>query len=614
MDGKKRTGYIHKNDVENSTNNPTSHKGIGLKSPTKVYSEASTSSKVLKSYDIGSILIYKTFTSDWYICTVYVSGKKKTGYIYKNDVESVENMVDHPQSHHGVGLKNPTKVYSKPSTDYSTLKSYAEGSILIYRDFNSNWYICTVYVKGKATLGFIRKSDVETGMEHPKSFTGIGLKSPTRVYSDAGTSFKVLKEYNLGSILKYREFTSKWYVATVYVNGNKKTGYISKNDVENAVSNQEGLDGFAIKNPTKVYSEASRSSKVLKTYKVGSHLIFRTFTSEWYEATVYVNGKKKTGYINKKDIGDQITTNYLLTLEQMIEKQLTRNPVTDQMIGYVREDAFSSINGSSGIIDGDGWRVRREPDTSDNKNVIGSLKDGQSVEILDKTKTKDRDGFYWYEIRTNISQRKAYSNEIAYYLDPSNFLPGTSEYYQLLRLSSPSGLDANEVNEKILKGEGILEGKAQAFITAAKTYDINEIYLISHAIHETGHGKSKLANGVWVTEVDGKAVKPKKVYNMYGIGATDGCAVKCGSEYAYKSGWFTPEAAIIDGAQFVSTNYIHAGQDTLYKMRWNPDIDNIWHQYATDIGWAVKQTYTFAEIYGMLENYSLIFDIPSYKK
>ena len=45
-------------------------------------------------------------------------------------------------------------------------------------------------------------------------------------------------------------------------------------------------------------------------------------------------------------------------------------------------------------------------------------------------------------------------------------------------------------------------------------------------------------------------------------------------------------------------------------MRWNPIQP--WHQYATDVGWAVKQTVQLYKYYQLLENYTLYFDIPEY--
>lgn len=83
--------------------------------------------------------------------------------------------------------------------------------------------------------------------------------------------------------------------------------------------------------------------------------------------------------------------------------------------------------------------------------------------------------------------------------------------------------------------------KDKPLLQQQKTYHINEIYLISHALLETGNGSSILANG---TMFNGK-----KVYNMYGIGAYDSNPNYLGAKYAYEQQWFTPEAAIIGGAK-----------------------------------------------------------------
>ena len=96
----------------------------------------------------------------------------------------------------GIALENPTHVYSSTSVNSQVLKSYPEGSILIYRSYNTDWYICTVIINGKAKTGYIHKNDVENSVTDPESFTGIGLKDPTKVYSEASRSFKVLKDYD----------------------------------------------------------------------------------------------------------------------------------------------------------------------------------------------------------------------------------------------------------------------------------------------------------------------------------------------------------------------------------------------------------------------------------
>ena len=56
-------------------------------------------------------------------------------------------------------------------------------------------------------------------------------------------------------------------------------------------------------------------------------------------------------------------------------------------------------------------------------------------------------------------------------------------------------MSKEEVN-KMLKGKGVLENQGQSFIDAQEKYEVNIIYLISHAIVETGNGDSELAHGI----------------------------------------------------------------------------------------------------------------------
>jgi mannosyl-glycoprotein endo-beta-N-acetylglucosaminidase len=89
-------------------------------------------------------------------------------------------------------------------------------------------------------------------------------------------------------------------------------------------------------------------------------------------------------------------------------------------------------------------------------------------------------------------------------------------------------------------------------------------------------------------------------------------------QYAYDQQWFTVRDGIMGGAQYISLGWINAGQDTLYKMRWNPAgaaaKGYATHQYATDIGWATKQVYQMTSLYDLLGKYQLVFDVPQYNK
>lgn len=302
----------------------------------------------------------------------------------------------------------------------------------------------------------------------------------------------------------------------------------------------------------------------------------------------------------------EIVSNYNYTLTEMLDKQMAVGPKTDLHTKYLREDALIKNSAGNWVVNGSGWNVRSGPGTS--YSIVGTA--GPETGEVTLLKTVATSGeLSWYQISAWINPLRA---DVEKYVNPDKITKGTAQYYQFLKLSESAGLDVTEVNQKILSEKGILQGKASSFVSAGSTYGINEVYLISHALLETGNGTSKLATGVVVSSVDGQAVTPKTVYNMYGIGAKDSCPLQCGSEYAYKMGWTTPEKAIIGGAKFIAEGYISRGQDTLYKMRWNPDAPGT-HQYASDIGWASKQVNRINSLYGLLSEYTLVFDRPNYQ-
>ncbi|EAF5656692.1 SH3 domain-containing protein [Listeria innocua] len=304
-------------------------------------------------------------------------------------------------------------------------------------------------------------------------------------------------------------------------------------------------------------------------------------------------------------------TNYPITFATALSKIMADVPQTDKKPAnsYINVEAIKKTTGTNKGVAIDAYGQVRST-ASKTGFVQGKLKSGEEITILSTVTAAD--GSKWYKFTFNRQWFNATQADTSYYLNPSNFEKDTAAYLQFLVLSKPANVDINEVNKNILAGKGILENKASSFNKAAQTSNINEIYLISHSILETGNGSSKLANGITVSVVGGKPVTPKKVYNMYGIGAIDSDPLRGGSEYAYKQGWDTPEKAIIGGADFVAKNYIAKGQDTLYKMRYNPANPGT-HMYATDIGWAYKQTTGMQKLYNQLSNYRQDFDVPKYK-
>ncbi|WP_411843698.1 glucosaminidase domain-containing protein [Salinicoccus sp. HZC-1] len=195
--------------------------------------------------------------------------------------------------------------------------------------------------------------------------------------------------------------------------------------------------------------------------------------------------------------------------------------------------------------------------------------------------------------------RNATRSEVASFLDTSH---QTSEtwMYTFLDLDRSQNIASSTLNNRLLSGKGTLSNQGSAFLNAANTQGINEVYLISHAIHETGNGTSTLAQGVRLDSNGNISSNGKKYYNMYGVAAYDYNPVLAGARYAQQMGWDTPAKAIIGGARFISQNYFNRGQTTLYSMRWNP-LNPGTYQYATDVNWAYATARNLQNYYNQLD-------------
>ncbi|HCX9219248.1 TPA: glucosaminidase domain-containing protein [Staphylococcus aureus] len=173
-----------------------------------------------------------------------------------------------------------------------------------------------------------------------------------------------------------------------------------------------------------------------------------------------------------------------------------------------------------------------------------------------------------------------------------------TQCYQMLNLGKYQGVSVSALN-KILKGKGTLDGQGKAFAEACKKNNINEIYLIAHAFLESGYGTSNFASGRY------------GAYNYFGIGAFDN-APDYAMKFAKNKGWTTPAKAIMGGASFVRKDYINKGQNTLYRIRWNPK-NPATHQYATAIEWCQHQASTIAKLYKKIGLKGIYFIRDKYK-
>ncbi|EPZ55337.1 mannosyl-glycoendo-beta-N-acetylglucosaminidase family protein [[Clostridium] sordellii ATCC 9714] len=121
---------------------------------------------------------------------------------------------------------------------------------------------------------------------------------------------------------------------------------------------------------------------------------------------------------------------------------------------------------------------------------------------------------------------QASRSDIEHYINPKNFTSSKSGMLQFLRLDSyKGGISASELNGYLnslspaSSGTNVFYNQGQAFLDAARKYNIDVVYLVGHSMVETGYGKSTLAQGQVLTSYKGSPLpQPVKVYNFFGIG------------------------------------------------------------------------------------------------
>ncbi|WP_426350471.1 glucosaminidase domain-containing protein [Alloiococcus sp. CFN-8] len=221
----------------------------------------------------------------------------------------------------------------------------------------------------------------------------------------------------------------------------------------------------------------------------------------------------------------------------------------------------------------------------------------------------------------------ANENILNTYANPDNLLTADKVLQFLTVNKYRDNMNIGELNKYLnsLGSGNVFANQGQAFVDAARDYGIDPLYLVAHTLLETGYGKSTLAKGVLVNEVNKVPVTPMVVYNFFGIGAIDSDPLKQGSETAYKLGWTSPAAAIRGGAQWIASNYLHSAlsnqrQYTVYYMKWNvfgfveSSSNTMWHQYATDVNWANGIAGLMNRLIYLYDGAVLELEIPLYKQ
>jgi mannosyl-glycoprotein endo-beta-N-acetylglucosaminidase len=489
----------------------------------------------------------------------------RLGYVRKSDTEpssgkSIKNPERSSNSDRKIEIKHSVEVYDTSSGKYLPFAKVEEGTSYKIIVEQSTWY--GINIGGR--FGFVHKTaGIKEFLPSDKIFKV--TSEVAEVYHNINGRLTKVGELNKGQEY-YRYDEQKDYHLIQF---GDRAGYVKKSDTEPS-------QGSSIKNKL--------------DRKVKSDLIMVL-----EDAVIYDNSTRQYVQFAK------------------ISKNTYFNVVAEQKNWWA-----INIGNRLGFI---------SKSVADNKLIKSSYYNLDFNRMLDiqMTATPKADG---------AGKVPATREQVAYYLNPSNFKEGTDSFFQFLLLDKPTNINGTQLN-KFLINKGSLTNQGDAFAQAAQKYGINEVYLVSHTLHETGAGtsyESQLSKGVstWtklkpnsctpVLDKNGKPVImkiPYKVYNFYGISAYDDCPLDAGAQYAYENGWDTPAKAIIGGANFIKDGYINRGQNTLYKMRWDPayaeENNRYGKQYATHIMWADIQAKNIAKMYSQIDGYFLSFDVPTYK-
>ena len=402
-----------------------------------------------------------------------------------------------------------------------------------------------------------------------------------------GTKVQVISESAGWSKINYNNkiaYVSSGYLKTVSTNtSDTKPEDSTEQYKEIKVVNTNGLN--VRKGPSTSYSSIGKLNK-------GSNVEVISESAGW----------SKINYNN--------TTAYVATM------YLDKITSSEQVPPVVGGDSVENVNGAIINYKALNYTLKDHVDVQYKKALEGGNVISSSISRSSEESTT-------YVMAQSRAFSPASKSDLEYYLNPGNFTSSNRGMMQFLRLDTyKGGVSESELNSylnslpKVNGKNTVFYNQGKTFIDAAQKYDIDLIYLVSHAMWETGYGKSVLAQGQTITSYKGNTLpQPVTVYNFFGIGAIDKSANVSGAEASYSNGWTSIEKTIDGSAKWIRDNYIKSSkynQNTIYKMKFNYEYS--FHQYATDVNWANGISGIMYKLVSMYDTASnLNFEVPNYK-
>ena len=567
----------------------------------------------------------------------------------------------------GTVTASSLNVRSGPSTSYKIVTTVKKNDKVNILQSSNGWYkIETASGKqGWASSSYISISNNDTNnntntSENIAIVNTDGLKFRT----GAGTSYSIIKVLNKGEKVEVISESAGWskvrydsrlgYVASQYID-KTNTNYIIKEvntdglNVRTGPSTSYSSIGKLNKGTkVQVISESAGWSKInynnkiayvssgyLKTVSTNTSDTKPEDSTEQYKEIKVVNTNglnvrkgPSTSYssIGKLNKGSNVEVisesagwskiNYNNTTAYVATMYLDKITSSEQVPPVVGGDSVENVNGAIINYKALNYTLKDHVDVQYKKALEGGNVISSSISRSSEESTT-------YVMAQSRAFSPASKSDLEYYLNPGNFTSSNRGMMQFLRLDTyKGGVSESELNSylnslpKVNGKNTVFYNQGKTFIDAAQKYDIDLIYLVSHAMWETGYGKSVLAQGQTITSYkDNTLPQPVTVYNFFGIGAIDKSANVSGAEASYSNGWTSIEKTIDGSAKWIRDNYIKSSkynQNTIYKMKFNYEYS--FHQYATDVNWANGISGIMYKLVSMYDTASnLNFEVPNYK-
>ena len=523
------------------------------------------------------------------------SGKQgwvSSSYISASNSNTNNSINNNTQSNIAIVNTDGLNFRNGAGTSYSIIKVLNKGEKVEVISESNGWS----KVKHDSRLGYVASQYID------KATTNYTIKEVNtdglNVRTGPSTSYATIGKLNKGTRVEVISESAGWSK----INYNNKTAYVSSGY----------LKAVSTSTPDTKPEDTTQQYKEIKVVNTDG-LNVRKGPSTSYESIGKIDKGTSVEVISESDGWSKI--NYKNTTAYVATRYLDKISSNEQVPPIVGGESTENVSGATIYYKALNYTLQNHVDAQYKKALEGGNVISSSISRMSE------------ELTTSMPQSRAFVTpskaDLEYYLNPKNFTNSDKGMMQFLRLDTyKGGITESELNSylnslpKVNGKNTVFYNQGKAFINAAQKYDIDLVYLVSHAMWETGYGKSVLAQGQTITSYKGKPLdKPVTVYNFFGIGAIDKSANVSGAEASYSNGWTSIEKTIEGSAKWISANYIKSSkynQNTIYKMKFN--YDYIWHQYATDVNWSNGISGIMNNIISMYDTASnLEFEVPDYK-